>query len=291
MADQLLYQMGRKKAAQMEQLNKERSGSIMQGKDALVIKDLSKIFHTDQGEVVALDNINLNIKEGEFISIVGSSGCGKSTLLRIISGLEHQTSGTVTGLNGEITGPGEDRGMAFQESRLFPWLTVEKNVLFGLGYNKKKELTKKEQLELAYKYLNLVGLRDFGKVYPNQLSGGMQQRASIARALISNPQTLLLDEPFGALDALTKVNMQQEIQRIWQEEKRTVILVTHDIEEAIYLGDRIIVLSARPGKIQDIIEVNMPRPRFRSSAHFVEIKKKITSRFFTEQNIDDDYNI
>lgn len=260
-------------------------------KNVLEIKNLSKTFHSNAGEVQALDHINLTVQDGEFISIVGSSGCGKSTLLRIISGLEEPTSGSVM-INGKpVEGPGTDRGMAFQESRLFPWLTVEKNVLFGMSYEKKKELSKKKQMELVHEYLDLVGLKEFEKAFPNQLSGGMQQRTSIARALIENPDMLLLDEPFGALDALTRVNMQEEIQRIWQKEKKTMILVTHDIEEAIYLGDRVIIMSSRPGRVQNIIEIRLPRPRFRSSGEFVSIKKLITAKFFTEQDISEDYTI
>lgn len=261
------------------------------GKSVLEIKDLSKTFRSDTGEVQALDQINLTVENGEFISIVGSSGCGKSTLLRIISGLEVQTSGLIMTNGNPIESPGSDRGMAFQESRLFPWLTVEKNLLFGMSYEKKKELSKKRQMEMVYYYLELVGLKEFAKAFPNQLSGGMQQRTSIARALIENPDMLLLDEPFGALDALTRVNMQEEIQRIWQKERKTMILVTHDIEEAIYLGDRVVIMSSRPGRIQEIVEVRLPRPRFRSSGEFVNIKKLITAKFFTEQDISEDYTI
>jgi len=263
----------------------------MRKEKALEISHLNKIFEVDGGQVQALDDINLTINKGEFVSIVGASGCGKSTLLRIIGGLETKTDGSIASDGKPIEGTSEERGMAFQESRLFPWLTVEKNVLFGLPYREKKILSKKEQLELAYKYLELVGLADFGKAYPNQLSGGMQQRVSIARALIENPEILLLDEPFGALDALTRINMQEEIQRIWEHEKKTMILVTHDIEEAVYLGDRIIVLSSRPGRIVKIVNVEMPRPRFRSSAEFVDIKKSIMKEFFKGQDIDEDYII
>ena len=153
------------------------------------------------------------------------------------------------------------------------------------------KLSKKQQLEMVYQYLELVGLSDFGKSYPNQLSGGMQQRVSIARALIENPEMLLLDEPFGALDALTRINMQEEIQRIWEAEKKTMILVTHDIEEAIYLGDRIVILSSRPGRVKQIIDVNLPRPRYRSSGEFVRIKKDIMAEFFKEQDQQEDYVI
>lgn len=153
------------------------------------------------------------------------------------------------------------------------------------------KLSKKQQLEMVYQYLELVGLSDFGKSYPNQLSGGMQQRVSIARALIENPEMLLLDEPFGALDALTRINMQEEIQRIWEAEKKTMILVTHDIEEAIYLGDRIVILSSRPGRVKQIIDVNLPRPRYRSSGEFVRIKKDIMAEFFKEQDQQEAYVI
>ena len=245
----------------------------------------------DGATVKALEDINLTINKGEFISIVGASGCGKSTLLRIIGGLETKTDGSIQSGGREITDTGEERGMAFQESRLFPWLTIEKNVLFGLPYSEKKKLGKKEQIEKAYHYLELVGLADFGRAYPNQLSGGMQQRVSIARALIENPEILLLDEPFGALDALTRINMQEEIQRIWQHEKKTMILVTHDIEEAVYLGDRIVVFSSRPGKIVRLVNVSLPRPRYRSSGEFVEIKKSIMKEFFKEQDRPEDYII
>lgn len=263
----------------------------MSVENALEISHLEKTFQCETGDVQALSDINLTIKKGEFISILGASGCGKSTLLRIIGGLEHQSEGDISSHGVSICGPGVERGMAFQESRLFPWLTVEKNVLFGISYEKKKKLSKKQQLEMVYQYLELVGLSDFGKSYPNQLSGGMQQRVSIARALIENPEMLLLDEPFGALDALTRINMQEEIQRIWEAEKKTMILVTHDIEEAIYLGDRIVILSSRPGRVKQIIDVNLPRPRYRSSGEFVRIKKDIMAEFFKEQDQQEDYVI
>lgn len=263
----------------------------MDKENTLEISHLSKTFHVESGDIQALTDIDLTIRQGEFICIVGASGCGKSTLLRIIGGLESQTDGTITNHNIPISGPGSDRGMAFQESRLFPWLTVEDNVLFGMTYEQKKKLSKKTRLEKAGEYLELVGLRDFAKVYPNQLSGGMQQRVSIARALIENPEILLLDEPFGALDALTRINMQDELLRIWEHEKNTVILVTHDIEEAVYLGDRVIVLSARPGRISRTVNIDLPRPRHRSIAEFVQLKKSIMSEFFKERELVEEYNI
>lgn len=259
--------------------------------NAIEITNLYKTFQSETGEVHALKDINFNIKKGEFLSIVGASGCGKSTLLRIISGLETQTKGEIK-CNGKLVSePGLERGMAFQESRLFPWFTLERNVHFGISYEKKQALSKKQQMELVYQYLELVGLADFGKSYPNQLSGGMQQRASIARALIEDPEILLLDEPFGALDAMTRVSMQEELERIWHQQKKTMILVTHDIEEAVYLGDRVVILSSRPGCIKRIVNVDIPKPRFRSSGEFVAIKRSITAEFFNEQNLTDDYVI
>lgn len=263
----------------------------MSEENALEISHLSKVFHADTGDVNALEDVSIDIKKGEFVCIVGASGCGKSTLLRIIGGLEFQTEGEIRSHGNAIQGPGLERGMAFQESRLFPWLTVEKNVLFGMSYEQKKKLSKAEQIEEIEKYLDLVGLKEFAKSYPNQLSGGMQQRVSIARALIENPEILLLDEPFGALDALTKINMQDEVQRIWEHEKKTMIMVTHDIEEAIYLADKILILSSRPGKIKRVVKVDLPRPRIRSATEFVQIKKSIMAEFFKERELIEDYVI
>lgn len=259
--------------------------------NALEIVNVSKEFIVDGETVVALKDINLNIKRGEFVSILGASGCGKSTLLRIIGGLETQTSGKIFSNGKEITGPGVDRGMAFQESRLLPWLTVEKNILFGMDYATKRTLSRREQREKVYEYLRLVGLEEFGKAYPNQLSGGMQQRVSIARALMENPEILLLDEPFGALDALTRINMQDELEQIWQTQNNTMILVTHDIEEALTLGDKIVIMSDRPGQIRRVITVEEPRPRNRSLPSFVELKNSIMKDFFTVREHHEDYII
>lgn len=243
----------------------------------LVVEKLNKAYGTGSGDIVALKEIDLAIRAGEFISIVGSSGCGKSTLLRIIAGLENGYSGSVKVGGSQIAGPGLDRGMVFQEHRLIPWLSVEKNVAFGLNglENGKRETLVREHLEL-------VRLSGFAKAYPHQLSGGMAQRVAIARALVNNPQLLLLDEPFGALDALTKVQMQQEILRIWEVERTTMILVTHDIDEAIYLGDRVVVMSSRPGTIRKVVPIELPRPRDRSSYEFVQIRKEIFREFFAE---------
>ncbi|HEY6837213.1 MAG TPA: ABC transporter ATP-binding protein [Geobacteraceae bacterium] len=243
----------------------------------LVIEDLNKSYLTPAGQVEALREIDLTIEAGEFLAIVGASGCGKSTLLRIIAGLENGFAGSVRLGDAPISGPGLDRGMVFQEHRLIPWLSVEKNVAFGLNgrENGEKERIVREHLEL-------VGLSGFARAYPHQLSGGMAQRVAIARALVNQPRLLLLDEPFGALDALTKIQMQQEILRIWEVEQTTMVLVTHDIDEAIYLGDRVVVMSSRPGTVKKIMPFPLPRPRDRSSYEFVQLRREIYAEFFAE---------
>lgn len=247
------------------------------------IVDMNKVFEIDGKSVPVLKNINLQLKEGEFVTIVGASGCGKSTLLRMIAGFEKPTEGNVRFKGQNVVKPSIQCGMVFQESRLFPWLTVEKNVGYGLS-DKESKTEKKERIK---NYIELVGLHGFEKALPQQLSGGMQQRASIARGLINSPSVLLLDEPFGALDAITKINMQKELLRIWQQEKKTMIMVTHDIDEAIYLGDRIVVMSSRPGTIKKIIDVNMGRPRERSSTEFMIIRKEIYKEFFEDAVLED----
>ncbi|WP_141264315.1 MULTISPECIES: ABC transporter ATP-binding protein [unclassified Neomoorella] len=219
---------------------------------------------------MALQDLSFSVFPREFLCILGPSGCGKTTLLRIIAGLEPDYQGTVT-LEGEpISGPGLERGVVFQEHRLLPWLTVTENL--ELALHKSNNGGKRE---LIRSYVQLVGLSGFEDAYPSQLSGGMAQRVAIARALINKPKLLLMDEPFGALDALTRLRMQQEILRIWEKEKTTVLLVTHDIEEAVYLGDKIIVLSQRPGTIKRIVEVNIPRPRNRSEPRFLQVRRQI----------------
>jgi len=243
----------------------------------LVIEGLNKNYSTGNGKIDALQGIDLSIREGEFVAIVGSSGCGKSTLLRIIAGLENGFSGDVRLGGKRIAGPGLDRGMVFQEHRLIPWLTVEQNVGFGLS-----GLENGRRDAIIRKHLDLVGLTGFAKAHPHQLSGGMSQRVAIARALVNHPQLLLLDEPFGALDAFTRIQMQQEVLRIWEVERTTMVLVTHDIDEAIYLGDRVLIMSSRPGTIKRIIPIDLPRPRDRSSFEFIHIRKEIFSEFFAE---------
>lgn len=257
----------------------------MEGKK-LVIDHLNKNFNVDGKKVNILNDINLNVREGEFVVIVGHSGCGKSTLLKIIAGLLDYDEGNVTLDNKKITKPDIDRGMVFQEHRLFPWLTIRENLAIGLD-----NLDKKKKEEIIYEHLKLVKLDDFGNVYPHQLSGGMSQRAAIARALVNAPKVLLLDEPFGALDALTKIMLQEEILKIWEKEKTTMIMVTHDIEEAVYLADRIVVMSARPGRIKEIVDVNLGRNRDRGSVDFARIKKRILSHFFEDKSATLEYNI
>ena len=244
----------------------------------LTITNLGKTFVIDGGVVKALENVTLAAAPGEFISIVGASGCGKSTLLRIVVGLESASDGDVR-LGGErIASPGVERGMVFQEARLLPWMTVRENIAFGC----RGDTPEGEKRCLVDEHIVLVGLNGFEKAYPYQLSGGMQQRVSIARALVNRPKVLLLDEPFGALDAMTRITMQQEILRIWGAERTTMVLVTHDIDEAIYLGDRVVVMSSRPGTIRRIVPVHLPRPRDRSDYDFVQIRKEIYSEFFED---------
>lgn len=252
---------------------------MSQTDEILNIINLNKDFEVDGQMVHVSDNVNLTIRDGEFISIVGPSGCGKSTLLRIIAGLDQASEGTVMNRERQIKGISQNIGMIFQEPRLFPWLTIRKNVAYSFGFKEKRK-NKKKIDALVDHYLELVGLTDFASAYPSQLSGGMKQRASIARTLIENPEILLLDEPFSALDAFTRMSMQKELLRIWEREKKTMILVTHDIDEAIFLSNRIIVLSERPSTVQKIIEVKISRPRDRSSYPFMEVRRQIMYELF-----------
>lgn len=259
----------------------------MSEKSGLRIEHVSKSFQIDGENVEVLHNIDVEVQDGEFISIVGASGCGKSTLLKMIVGLESITEGRI--LQGEriVEKPSVNVGMVFQEARLYPWISVEKNIEFGIT----TKLDKEQRQRLVSEQIELVGLKGFEKALPRQLSGGMQQRVSIARALIGNPKLLLLDEPFGALDAFTRINMQNEILRIWEHEKKTMLLVTHDIDEAIFLSDRILVMSPRPGKIKEIISVRLGRPRDRSNEDFMRIRKKILMNFLGQSEINIEYYI
>lgn len=232
-----------------------------------------------QQPLLVLDDINFEIDKGEFVSIIGGSGCGKSTLLRVMSGLDPEYEGQIIIDNELIKKPSRKRGVAYQEHRLFPWMTVENNVRFVINEGKKNENEDKVR-----EILELVGLKGFETAYPKELSGGMAQRVNIARALVNKPEILFLDEPFGALDALTRIQLQEELLNIKQKQKNTMLLVTHDIEEAVFLSDRIIVLKNRPAKILDIIKVELPSVRDRSSEEFQKIRKNIYKYFIGKTN-------
>lgn len=244
---------------------------------AIKIEHLNKQFIVDKQPMEVLKDINLEIKQGEFVTIVGHSGCGKSTLLKIMCGLVDYEDGIVMRNGHKVIGPGPKCGMVFQDHRLLPWLKIKDNVGFGL-----RNLSKEEREKKVTRYLELVGLSGFENSYPSQLSGGMSQRAAIARGLVNNPTILLLDEPFGALDALTRIQMQKEILNIQEKEGTTMVMVTHDIDEAIYLADRVVVMSARPGEIVEIMSVNKADSRKRNSDGFNNYKKKIYNYFFAE---------
>lgn len=224
----------------------------------LDVKGLNKYYESAQGSVTALRDVSFKVHRREFICVIGPSGCGKSTLIRILAGLESYSSGQVL-LDGKpVVGPGPDRGMVFQGYTLFPWLTVKKNVMFGLEMNNRGRVESESE---ALQWIDLVGLSKFADAYPHQLSGGMKQRVAIARALANQPRILLMDEPFGALDAQTRCKMQSHLLEIWRNIDITVLFITHDLEEAIFLADRILVLKAHPGEVQELVEVPVPRPR------------------------------
>ncbi|GBD38947.1 Bicarbonate transport ATP-binding protein CmpD [bacterium HR37] len=232
---------------------------IEKSQPRLQVVNVSKVFKTNYGKVTALDNINLTIHEGEFVCIVGPSGCGKSTLLNLIAGLDKPTQGEIWSNGNRVTGPGSDRVVVFQEGALFPWLTVIENVEFGLKILK---VNPKIRRTLAVDYLKLVGLDEkFHNSFIHQLSGGMKQRVAIARALVMEPAILLMDEPFAALDVHTRETLQQELQNIWSESHKTIVFVTHNVQEAVLLGDRVIVFAKNPGRIKAEYEIDIPRPR------------------------------
>ncbi|HUU76116.1 MAG TPA: ABC transporter ATP-binding protein [Methanoregulaceae archaeon] len=237
----------------------------------LSIQNLSKEYTGTRGErVKALSDISMEIKPKEFICILGPSGCGKTTLLRIIGGLDQATSGCIAINSHVISGPDTKMAMIFQEYSLFPWRTVKDNILFGLEV---RNVPKAERKKTTDTYLALVGLSEFADSYPYELSGGMRQRVAVARALAVNPGVLLMDEPFGALDAQTRNRMQKELLDIWEKTKKTIIFVTHSVDEAVFLADRIVVLTPRPGRIREIIPIDLPRPRDRTSDDFLRIRR------------------
>lgn len=237
-----------------------------------------KAYSNSRRNFLALRDIFLRIDPGELVCIVGSSGCGKTTLLRITAGLESDYEGSVFLDGKRVTGTGLDRGVVFQEHRLLSWLTVHDNVTFGLS-----GLSPVERARKVQHYIKLVGLDKFEQQYPHQLSGGMSQRVAIARALAGSPRVLLLDEPFASLDSLTRMRMQQEILRIWEAERTTVVLVTHDIEEAVYLADRVVIMSPQPGTIRNVVPVRLPRPRDRTDQDFIRIRRAVHDEFFAPE--------
>ena len=245
----------------------------------LDIRGLGKRYAQAQargGELQVLENIDLHVPPGSFTGIVGASGCGKSTLLRLILGLDDQYEGKIL-LGGQpIAGTGRERGIVFQDHRLFPWLTVEQNIAVGL---RNAPLGAKQKAELVAEHVALVGLGGFEKSWPHQISGGMAQRVAIARGLVNRPRVLLLDEPFGALDALTRARLQNELQRIWQQERITMLLVTHDVEEAVFLGDRVVVMQPSPGRIRRTVAVDLPHPRNRSDPAFIRLRDDVLGDF------------
>lgn len=234
----------------------------------LELHEVNKSFDT----LKVLESVNIKINQGEFAAIVGPSGCGKSTVLRMVAGLESPDSGEVLANGQTINTPSPDRTMIFQEHALYPWSTVEENVGFGLELANVPKIERKKRIE---EVLKKVGLDGFNQYYPSQLSGGMRQRVSIARALVMDPDVLLLDEPYGALDAMTRLTMQNELLHLWQDSGKTMLLITHDIDEAIYLADRIFVMSARPGRVVHTIELDLPRPRNRNGERFVKLRQEI----------------
>jgi sulfonate transport system ATP-binding protein len=245
----------------------------------LHIGHLSKQFEVRGEPLPVLEEINLTVNPGEFVSIVGSSGCGKSTLLRLIVGLDADYQGELLLDGKRIVGTSLDRGIVFQEHRLFPWLTVEQNIALG---QLNADLSEAAKARSVREHIELVGLKGFETAYPHQLSGGMSQRVAIARALVNRPEVLLLDEPFGALDALTRAHLQQELHRIWQAEGITMILVTHDVEEAVYLGDKVVVMEPRPGRIRRIVPVELAHPRQRAGLAFAQVKDDVMREFVGE---------
>jgi len=240
--------------------------------ESVAVKDLGKSYPVAGGAVDALRHVDLSIAQGECVALLGPSGCGKSTLLRVIAGLVEGYDGEVVVEGRSVTGPGAERGMVFQDHRLFPWLTAVENVRLALD---NVPLSGREKTEQSLAHLSLVGLDGFEQAYPGQLSGGMAQRVAIARALVNRPRVLLLDEPFGALDAITRAHMQGELARILAHENITAIFVTHDVDEAIYLGDRVVVMARRPGRIRAQFPVEIARPRRRTDPAFNALKDRI----------------
>ena len=239
----------------------------------LQVRNLTQSFQREDGsELTVLDHLNLDVKDKEFVCILGSSGCGKTTLLRLIAGLDTARAGTIFLDGGEMRGPSAKVGFVFQEYSLFPWRSVIDNIVFGLEM---KGIPKEERYRIAERYLELVNLTQFRTNYPSELSGGMRQRVAVARALTLDPVLLLMDEPFGALDAQTRNMLQTELLEIWEKTKKTIIFITHSVDEAVFLSDRIVVLTPRPGRICQVVPIDLPRPRDRTSTEFAQVRRHI----------------
>lgn len=253
------------RCAMAENLTEKQNGKIK-------ISGVTKIFGLeDEKQTVALSGVNLDIPAGSFVSLIGPSGCGKTTLLRCIAGIETPTSGEIFVDGSLVKSPGSDRGFAFQQANLFPWLTVRDNISFGLRARGIYKNHKKDVDE----FIKMVGLEGFEERYPHQISGGMNQRASLARALVGKPKILLLDEPLGALDAFTRMNMQDEIIRLWKKHSMTMVMVTHDVDEAVYLSNYVVVMSPRPAKVEKVIKIDLTYPRVRSQDVFIQYRNEI----------------
>lgn len=246
-----------------------KNASVDRG--SLRLRHVDKSYEVDGRVLEVLKGIDLVVEPGEFVSLVGASGCGKSTILRLIVGLDIEHGGDILLDGRPVTGPGLNRGIVFQEHRLLPWLTIEQNVGLSLAATNRPAA---ECARLVRDHINLVGLDGFERAYPHQLSGGMAQRAAIARGLVNQPEILLLDEPFGALDALTRAHLQNELLQIWSRERITMVMVTHDVEEAVFLSDKIVVLAPRPGRIRKIIDIDLPHPRDRGDPRFIALRRQ-----------------
>ncbi|PNV59820.1 nitrate ABC transporter ATP-binding protein [Clostridium sp. chh4-2] len=246
------------------------------------IRDVERIYESSRGPVKALNHINLQIYENEFVCVVGPSGCGKSTLLNIMAGLDKATKGEILVDGERVEEPSTERGVIFQQYALFPWLTVKKNIMYGL---KNKKMTREQAGRAADKYIKMVGLDEFSSSYPKELSGGMKQRVAIARAFAMNPKLLLLDEPFGALDAQTRAQLQSDLLDTWEQEQKTCFFITHDVEEAVLLAQRVVIMSSRPARIKRIVDIDIPYPRTQETkmdSRFMELKNEIWSEVYTE---------
>jgi sulfonate transport system ATP-binding protein len=244
--------------------------------EGLDILHVSKRYGEGESTLVVLDDVTLHVRPGEFVSVLGASGCGKSTLLRLIAGLDASYNGAIMMGGERVRDTSLERGIVFQDHRLFPWLTAAQNILAAL---RNAPLSAREKHEAVAEHIALVGLTGFENAYPHQLSGGMAQRVAIARGLVNRPRVLLLDEPFGALDALTRSRLHNELLRIWERERITMIMVTHDVDEAIYLGDRVVTMAPRPGRIRRIVDIALPRPRDRADPRFTRLRDEILSDF------------